>query len=197
MEFRQDCNMWLQFLKHANSNKKLLCRPFIDFESIEVTSKDLNFYTDASKNKKLGFGAVYRNHWTFRIWENGYIDKYNPSIEYLELYALCVRVFCWGKELQNTRVTIFCDNQAVVQMVNNTTLSCKNCMYLIRMLVLDNITYNRCLFAKYVKSSDNGLADALSRQEFSRFNRLAPLTMDRCLYPLPQQVWPASRIWQT
>ena len=67
----------------------------------------------------------------------------------------------WGDLLVNTRVVIFCDNQSVLEMVNNTTSICKNCMYLLRLLVLNNLRFNRRISVKYVKSADNILADSL------------------------------------
>ena len=45
--------------------------------------------------------------------------KYNPSIEYLELFALTAAVLTWGSKLKNRRITIFCDNLSVVCMINN------------------------------------------------------------------------------
>ena len=118
-EFKFDCQMWLTFLECVSENKQLLCRPFIDFESKSVTARELNFFTDASKKETYGFGAIYKQEWTCGIWEEGFIQKYDPSIEYLELYAVCIGVFCWGKDITNTRVINFCDNQAVVHMINN------------------------------------------------------------------------------
>ena len=63
-EFKQDCYVWLNFPKEANNNRKLLCRPFIDWTQ-EFTATELRFYTDATANEYLGFGALYQNNWTF------------------------------------------------------------------------------------------------------------------------------------
>ena len=93
-------------------------------------------------------------------------------------------------------MVVFCDNQAVVHMINKTTLSCGNCIHLLRMIVLDNVMNNRHLFAKYVKSLENILADMLSRQQIKWFWNNAPPTMERCPSKLPEEIWPMSRIWQ-
>ena len=52
------------------------------------------------------------------------------SIEYLELAALCLGVITWsGKsELQDCKILLHCDNQAVVEMINSTSSKCKNCI---------------------------------------------------------------------
>ena len=71
------------------------------------------------------------------------MNWFKPSIEYLELAALCIGIISWGQYLTNCRIVIFCDNQAVVHMVNKLMSSCSNCMVLLRMLVLDGLKNNR------------------------------------------------------
>ena len=142
------------------------------------------------------FGVVFNNGWIFGRWEHGFIKKFKPSIEYLELFALCVGVIAWADRLKNCRVILFCDNQAVLQMVNNTTSSCKNCMHVLRLLVVNNIVHNRRIFIKYVKSADNKLADSLSRLDLNRFWREAPDSMNRFPDAIPDSLWPLSRIWR-
>ena len=195
-EFKQDCCVWLNFLKEANNNRKLLCRPFIDWTQ-EFTATELRFYMDATANEFLGFGALYQNNWTFGVWEAGFIKEDEPSIEYLELFTVCVGIFAWGHLIKDKRVMIFCDNQAVVHMINNSSSSCKNCMYLLRMLVTNNLIHNRWLFARYIRSADNDLADALSRQDLKRFWRLAPPGTKSRPDLLPSEIWPMSKLWQS
>ena len=98
-----------------------------------------------------------------------FIETKDPSIEYLELYGLTAALLTWGEFIHDIRVLVFCDNQAVVSMVNNLTSSCKNCMFLLRLITLNNLVNNRRVFVQYIRSSDNELPDALSRLQFSRF----------------------------
>ena len=149
-ELKNDCLVWQTFLECQNS----VNRPFLDLNEWTVIDKNLNFFTDASKNSNLGFGCSFGKNWTFGIWEPGFIDQFDPSIAYLELYALCVGIFTWQhrQELNNVRILIHCDNQAVVQMVNNMTSKCGNCMYLLRMLTLNNMQHNRRIFVKYINT---------------------------------------------
>ena len=93
--------------------------------NIFVTSVQLKFFTDASAGEKLGFGCVFNNRWAFGQWEEGFIKKSKPSTEFLELYALCVGLITWQELLADCRIIIFCDNIAVVNMVNNLSSSCK------------------------------------------------------------------------
>ena len=85
-EFKFDCTVWKIFLE--NFTKAAVCRPMIDFDRNFCTATEIMFTSDASGNEKLGFGAVFQNNWLFGQWEPGYVEMYQPSIEYLELYAL-------------------------------------------------------------------------------------------------------------
>ena len=165
-EFKNDCQVWLNFLKHQSD---VNCS-FMDLDE-ETDANDISFFTDSSENENLGFGCYMGalNQWTFGQWEPGFIKKKNPSIAYLELYALCVGNFCWKDHLNNGRILLHCDYEAVVNMVNKMTLSCKNCMYLLRMLMLNNLIHNRTLRVEFVSSKGNFWADALSRLDFNRF----------------------------
>ena len=138
--------MWQAFL---NSNKKGICRPFIDLDTV-LDAKVLDFYTDAAKGHLLGVGGMYNKKWIFAQWEPGYIEAYNPSIEYLELFGICLAYFAWAQDLQNKRIVLFCDNQSVVTMVNSTSSKCKQCMVLIRMLTLKCLHYNTRIFCRWV-----------------------------------------------
>ena len=120
LEFRNDCSIWRQFLINQDS----LCRPFIDLDEGR-TDNTLSFFMDASKVKNLGFGCYFNKRWSFGQWEKNFIEQEDPSIAYLELYALCAGVFIWEQELANMRIVIFCDNESVIHMVNNSSSKCR------------------------------------------------------------------------
>ena len=122
------------------------------------------------------------------------MEQCQPSIGYLELYALAAGILTWEKKLANMRITVFCDNKATVQMINNISSNCEHCMKLIRILVLNGLKFNRRLRAKYVRSKDNGISDALSRLDFKRFRRLAP-HMKPEPDTIDDRIWPISKLW--
>ena len=194
-EFKQDCAIWLKFITEQDI-ELAVNRPMIDL-SYEVTAHQIRFYSDASAAERLGFGCIYNKRWIFGQWEPGFIRNNKPSIEYLELYALVAGLLTWQDQdnLNNTRVVIFCDNQAVMHMVNNITSSCPNCMHLIRIMVLNGMIHNRRVFVKFVPTKKNGLADALSHLDLDRFRRL---DSNMNLYPdkICSSLWPVSKIWQ-
>ena len=188
-EMRSDLNMWLQFL----NSPSVYARPFMDYSYFDA--EDIDFYTDASRNFDLGFGGICETKWCWGQWDS-YTRKVEPSIEYLELYALTVGFLLWGGKFANKRIHVFCDNMSVVHMVNNMSSSCKNCMVLIRIVVLESMHWNMRLFARHVRTEMNGPGDALSHLDFARFKCLTAnkhMTDEPC--SLPSQVWPLESIW--
>ena len=177
-----------------NANASQLCRPFLDVHQF-ATSKQLNFFTDASG--VMGYGCFFDSRWALGQWNKTFLKTSQPSIKYLELFALCTGIFMWENinELRNTRIVIFCDNQAVVNMVNNTSSSCRNCMVLLRMLVLNNLQFNRRVFVKYVKSADNILADSLSRNKLDVFRAHASSNARRLPDIIPKKLLDATKCW--
>ena len=174
-EFRMDCMVWKQFLELQETNKTILCRPFVDAD-VKLQADTLDFYTDAAKGVQLGIGGVFRRRWYFAQWEPNFIKDCDPSIEYLELLGVCMGVSCWIESLRNQRILLFCDNQSVVRMVNDTTSSCKNCMLLIHKLVLKCLQYNMRVFCRWVHGSLNLRADLLSRMKLDEFHTYVKLT---------------------
>ena len=77
------------------------------------------------------------------------MDKHNPNIEYLGLFALVAGVLTWESDeaLVNSRISIVCNNMGVVGMINKMTSSCKHCMVLLRILTLNNLRLNRRITA--------------------------------------------------
>ena len=187
-EIRSDLEMWITFLR----NPAAYSRGFIDYENV-LRATEISMFSDASKAETFGLGAVCGKSWTFAQWPANFIAKFDPSIEYLELLALVIGVVNWIHCFKNKRIVLFCDNQSVIAMVNNTTSSCQNCMVLIRILVLESLVHNVRIFAKYIKSKENMAADYLSCMKFKKLTSLA--SWDNKPTELPERLWPPEKIW--
>ena len=189
-EMRMDLQMWQKFLLHPS----VFCRPFMDFSKY-WSAEEIDMYSDATKNPKLGFGGYSGPSWMYGTWDSEFIIDKDPSIEYLELYALTCVIVQWIHRTANRRIILFCDNKSVVYMVNKTTSSCKNCMVLIRIIVLYSLIHNVRIFAKHVTSKNNLLADLLSRQRINKFIEFGAGKFEECNTPIPDMLWPMQRIW--
>ena len=191
-DFALDCKVWQIFLRNVTNVN--LCRPFID--SLEQNSYQLtSFHSDASKKTTFGMGAVHDDDWVFGLWPKNFIQQCDPSIEFLEMFALCAGILTWQKDLANRRIIIYCDNMGVVNMINNNASKCRRCMYLLRILTLNGLIHNRRISVKYVSSKNNFLSDALSRLDFKQFQRLGP-EMDDNPCETTVDLLPVSRILQ-
>ena len=123
-EFRSDCLTWLHFLTKSDNEITKFCRPFMDLDKV-VKAEDLRFFTDSSACETLGFGGVCQQEWFWGKWEPWYINTNEPSIAYLELYAVCIGLYIWSHKFANLRILLHCDNLSVVAMINKTTSGCK------------------------------------------------------------------------
>ena len=191
--------MWLAFFGMIKRDKSNLCRPFIDYEGKLSKVTTLQLLSDASRSHQLGMGAVFleEDRWIIGQWNAGFVQKEEPSIEFLELYAMTAAVLTWGwsDHLHNQRITVYCDNESVVHMINNSVSSCSQCRKLIRILTLENIKCNRRLFARHIRTHLNVLSDALSRQNLTKFWKFAPKSMRKTMDQMPDWFWPPENIW--
>ena len=77
---KKDMLMWKRFLADFHC----LCPiPTFNF----VTNDDLDFFTDSSAKLGNGFGIVFKNSWSFGVWDSQFL-AHKPSIVLLELYPI-------------------------------------------------------------------------------------------------------------
>ena len=93
-ENKMDLTTWSLFLQHPAA----FSRPFADF-SDEVV--DIDMYTDSSRSESLGCGGFSGRSWFSMQWDREFIELFNPSIAYLELYAVTIAVLNWIHRYQN------------------------------------------------------------------------------------------------
>ena len=175
--------MWKEFLADFHCLHPI---PTFHF----VTNDDLDFFTDSSANLGNGFGIVFKNSWSFRVWDLDFL-AHKPSIALLELYPIVQAILIWGNRLQNQHVVIRSDNMSCCQMANSQTSRCSLCLTLLRYLVLSCLKYNIDLRCIHVLGKLNGKSDSLSHIDFQKFQRLVP---EAELYPHKQckEIWPLS-----
>ena len=191
-EMQRDLTMWLQFLCQPT----IYSHPFLDFN--EIRANEVDMFSDASASAILGMGATCQSSWMFKQWNYDFIKQYEPSIEYLELYALVAGVLTWSTSFRNRRIILFCNNQSVVEMINATSSRYKNCMVLIRKFVLHTLTENVRIYAKHVRGVDNFYSDSLSRLKIQHFWDLASRNnkkFEETPTEIPAELWPMESIW--
>lgn len=191
-EMRNDCLVWFQFLEMSEA----VSRPFLDFTQM-YHADILNYYTDGALDPfRIGVGGRFQDRWfsgTISLDDLGELSG-SVTIQMVELYAIVLSLSIWIELLRNRRVVLFCDNEAVVHMINKSTSSCKVCMIMLRMIVLWSMKFNTRVFCFHVRSSDNTDADLLSRERQAEFlwrNQSALDLPDE----LPKEIWPIPLEW--
>ena len=192
-EMRMDLELWLEFLQHPTA----YCRPFMDYSN-GIQPVVVPIYTDASRNFDLGAGGVCSNRWWFALqWDRQFMEQNQPSIEYLELYAVTIAVLNWTsmEQFRNKRIALHCDNMSVVHMINSNTSSCKNCMVLIRIIVMHSLINNVRIYARHISGVANVRSDLLSRKKFHKFWEMSGDTFQTKPTKLPELIWPMHKVW--
>lgn len=154
-----------------------------------LTSDDLQLHTDSAGGIGMGFGIFFQHHWCNDKWPIGWHKQgITKDITVLELFPILVALFLFQDELKNKKIQFFCDNEAVVHILNTQTSKNENVMSLMRVLTLQCLRINAVVKGVHVRGIDNKICDALSRFQFSRFRELAP-DADTEPYKMPDRLW--------
>ena len=166
---RADLEWWLAFC-HVFNGRACIIK---DFHPVPIIS-DSSF---------MGFGAWAGLDWIAGFWNPedqppavqagcGHIpdppsfDKCGRNINVCELWPVVAALHRWAPSYRKSRVHIITDNMQVLAMINTGRSANKTCMSWLRELFWICFVNNIDLFATYIKSEDNVLADALSRAAY-------------------------------
>ena len=186
LENRRDLEMWQVFLKHPAS----FCRSLCDFDKTWLPI-EIDLYTDASST--IGAGGFCGSDWFSLQWDQQYLQKYKPSIGYLELYAVTVAVMKWIHLFRNKKIALFCDNMGVVFSINKQSSSCSRCMLLLRIIVLHELIFNVRITARHVAGKTNIISDWLSRNKIQQFKKHFGYRFQDSRSDIPTALWPMEK----
>jgi hypothetical protein len=159
--FHADVDWWLAFSSVWNG---------VSFLSLPqpCASAQLQLFTDASGTM---VGAYFAPEWLQleipQRWQQSHI-----SVK--ELLAIVVAAYSWGDRLKGRVVTFRVDNEAAYHAVQNRVSKHAEMMELVRALLFAAARYGFDFGAVWIPGAMNVLADALSRNQLTRFRALAP-----------------------
>ena len=167
---RSDLRFWSLLLNDWNGIS------FFYNDEIE-TSVSLAFFTDAAPS--CGFGGVFNRDWFAEKWPAEMISLPEDvkSTALFEMYPIAVACILWGKSWNRKRITVFCDNEAAVNIINKGRSSVSAINRIMRRITWTCVMNNFILRAAFVPGLDNKMADALSRFKFQEFHVLCPEAM--------------------
>ena len=133
-----------------------------------------------SDSSFCGFGAWAGRDWLAGFWRPddappdfdggcGHIldppvfDKPAKNINVYELWPVVAGIHRWAPMYRNSCIHIITDNMQVLAMINTGRSANRTCMAWLREVFWTCFVNNIDVFATYIKSCDNILADALSR----------------------------------
>jgi len=107
-----------------------------------------------------------------------------------ELIPIKIATAIWGSEWKGYIVTAYCDNAAVVSVLNTRYSKEENLMQLLRTLFFIEVRYQFKLKASHIPGKQNYLADYLSRNQLSAFHKIHPSANN-----IPSTVSPSILQW--
>ncbi|KAK9543266.1 hypothetical protein VZT92_001057 [Zoarces viviparus] len=161
---RSDLRFWARLLDNWNGITFF-------YDDLVKSSDSLKFYTDAAPS--VGFGGFYQGQWFAEQWPPAFAEFEYSSTLY-EIYPVAVACFVWGQHWKRKRISVMCDNQAVVDIINRGRSSSRDIMPFMRSITWAAVTHNFIITARHVPGYFNALADSLSRFKFQAFRNICP-----------------------
>ncbi len=160
-EARADVEWWVRHCELWNGVSMM--------SAVKKDHPDLTHTSDASGN--WGCGAYCGPRW-FMVKCVEPIASLHITVK--ELAPIVVAAAVWGDSWRGKTVRVYCDNSAVVSIVNRGTTKNQEAMHLIRCLAFIRARFEFHIHALHIKGGENTLADALSRNNLKLFHSLYP-----------------------
>ena len=134
-----------------------------------------------------GCGTWCGTHWFQVEWDNRSRDL---NIAVKELIPIIIAAVVWGKDWQGCNLRAYCDNAAVVAVVNSRCCKDKNLMQLLRCLFFIEAHFQFKIAATHIPGSHNDLADDLSRNRGASFkSKMRSADTNSSLIPISLLQW--------
>ena len=158
--FKKDIKWWEMFVGCYNG---------VSFIPAEIWSEpDLTFATDSCLK---GCGGICDKEY-FHVTFPRFIQAQGLPIHKLEMLAVLLGVRIWGKYCEAKKVQIYCDNEAVVQVINSSKTKDSFLGACLRELWLEVSKKGFQLRAIHLPGEENRVPDWLSRWELgSRYKQ--------------------------
>ena len=156
-EFQADVEWWFTFIQSWNGVSIL--RP------IRTDNPDAEVWSDASGSG--GCGAHWLGQWFQLPWLS--LPIASESIAAKELFPIIVAAAVWGLAWRGSTVCFFCDNQAVVEVLNYQSAKDSLLCHQLRCLFYIRALYDFDIIARHTPGVSNIAADALSRDDLPLF----------------------------
>ena len=143
----------------------------------------IHVWTDASGNYGCGAVVQQTGDWLQHRWpevyQEGQLVLREESITLKELLPVVLACAVWGDLWRAKLVHVHCDNLGVVAVVNSGYSRVPQIMHLLRCLFFIRAHFQIDVVALHVPGVENGLADAISRNNLQMFFSQVPEAANR------------------
>ena len=124
--------------------------PISDTKQLHALAVEL--FPGAAGNAKLGWGTwlPHLGLWMYRWWEEEFFQKFQPSIDFLELNALLAGIVMWAPYLMDRAILFWSDNTPTVFALRNKSSDSPEILSLLCYLTLSCMTHNITILARHV-----------------------------------------------
>lgn len=171
--FHSDLRWREAFLEEWNGTSILVRLPVEGLRMVDL-------YSDASGG--FGCGAWWGHRWLRFAWPDQWGGRNNTL---KEIVPVVLAGSVWGPLWFGVRVVAHVDNEAAVAVLNSGYSKEGGIMHLIRILFFIVAFYQISLSACHIPGTQNGIADAISRDNLPVFFSLLQVA-DRWPAPIPQ-----------
>ena len=164
-----DLHIWKVFLAKFRG-----WMPIMDTKVLHASA--IGVFTDAVGNVKLGWGAwlPHLGLWMYSQLEEDFFQKFQPSIDFLELYALLATIVTWAPHLMDHAILFQLDNTSTVFALRNKSSNSNQMLFLLHFLTQFCMAHNITVLARHVHGIHNMICDKLSHFQFQDFHALKP-----------------------
>jgi hypothetical protein len=155
VEFSDDIRWWIRYLPQFNG---------ISLISMESWSEPDKLV--ASDACLVGCGAVCGREFFHSVFP-AFVLNQSLHINALELLALVVSFRLWSSKLKGKKVSVLCDNEATVWVINTGKTRDTYMQCCLRELCYISAINDIQLYAKHIPGVDNRIPDMLSRWTLS------------------------------
>jgi hypothetical protein len=153
--FQKDITWWWCFMERFNS---------VSYIPVEMWSEpDVSFSTDSCLT---GCGGICETEYFHASYPESILERELP-IHDLEMLAVLIAVRFWGQYCSGGKIQIYCDNEAVVRVINSSRTRDPYLGACLRELWLEVSRFGFELRAIHLLGVDNRVADWLSRWDIN------------------------------
>ena len=161
-EAKDDLDVWVRFLENMAPSKP--------FHMLTEQSAAMTIFTDASRT--IGFAAICGASWVAGKWPENWKKM---SIAFLELFPVYLAIAIWTSQSTDQCIAIYCDNAAVVLIINKLHSADKALRFLMKKIALWCMSKNLKITAHHIEGKKNIGPNLLSRGKTEEFLEEFPL----------------------